>query len=204
MEKIDIKKLWFNVDSKLKEKITSIFIDAFYEKDFSLLSRNPHKVYNLFLNAFKYELFFIVYYDLTPVGIFALSDGINRFLKFRIKDFIKNLGLIKGLIAYLFMKYEYEQKIKMKKEGLYIDIIAIKKEFQGMGIGKKIIEFIRNYSIENKKYIELDVNSNNYKAINLYEKNGFIKINEKKIFLLKGLKGFDKKIRMALNINFDI
>ena len=59
--------------------------------------------------------------------------------------------------------------------------IVVKKDYQKMGYGKKLIEELKKYSVENDiKSIFLEVREDNFKAKNLYENYGFQKISERK------------------------
>lgn len=60
------------------------------------------------------------------------------------------------------------------KEFGYITTISIIKEFQGIGLGKRLLEEAKNYASENGfKKIRLQVHSHNITAQNLYTKLGF-------------------------------
>lgn len=48
--------------------------------------------------------------------------------------------------------------------------LAVSKNYQGQGIGKKLLEYILNNTDKN---ISLEVNTNNLIAISLYQKLGF-------------------------------
>lgn len=48
--------------------------------------------------------------------------------------------------------------------------LAVSKNYQGQGIGKKLLEYILNKTDKN---ISLEVNTNNLIAISLYQKLGF-------------------------------
>ena len=64
--------------------------------------------------------------------------------------------------------------------------VAIKKEYQGRGFGKKLLIESMKYLIEDKKNIEiknkflLEVNEKNKKALKLYKKIGFEEISIRK------------------------
>jgi len=63
---------------------------------------------------------------------------------------------------------------KYDKNGIELDIITVKKEFQKKGIGTKLIEAVENYAKRiNKKIIYLMVNSLNTRARMFYAKLGF-------------------------------
>ncbi len=57
--------------------------------------------------------------------------------------------------------------------------ICVKHDYIGMGFGKVILIELIKIAKENKlEFITLSVDKNNIKAINLYEKNNFIKTEE--------------------------
>jgi len=74
--------------------------------------------------------------------------------------------------------------------------IAVKKEYQHQGYGQLLMNDLEKLSIENGcENIQLEVRVNNTKAINLYEKNGFITLytrekyygDEDGIVMMKGI-----------------
>lgn len=66
-------------------------------------------------------------------------------------------------------------------EQAQITTIGVDKEFQGKGIGAKLLEYAIDYADNNScEVISLEVRVSNEKAINLYEKAGFINVNVRK------------------------
>lgn len=65
---------------------------------------------------------------------------------------------------------------EMSGNVLLLDELYIDSNYQGKGIGKKAIEFIKQFSQENNyKKIVLEVEPHNLRAIQLYEKEQFKK-----------------------------
>ncbi|MEG0918024.1 MAG: GNAT family N-acetyltransferase [Myroides sp.] len=65
---------------------------------------------------------------------------------------------------------------EMSGNVLLLDELYIDQNYQGKGIGKKAIEFIKQFSQENNyKKIVLEVEPHNLRAIQLYEKEQFKK-----------------------------
>ncbi len=63
---------------------------------------------------------------------------------------------------------------KYDKEGVELDIISVRKEFQRKGIGKKLMENVEKYAKKlGKKYVYLFVSSSNFGARIFYAKLGF-------------------------------
>ncbi|MPS72397.1 MAG: GNAT family N-acetyltransferase [Chryseobacterium sp.] len=59
-------------------------------------------------------------------------------------------------------------------EILFLDELFIKPEFQGRSLGKKALEFVKDYSVENNfKIVLLEIENHNEKAKKLYEHYGF-------------------------------
>ncbi|MBK2092841.1 GNAT family N-acetyltransferase [Francisella philomiragia] len=95
-----------------------------------------------------------------------LSDKISK------KQFVYNIDKQKyffvakinnGLAGYI-LCFEYKKTIRVYS-------LAVSKNYQGQGIGKKLLEYILNNSDKN---ISLEVNTNNLIAISLYQKLGFV------------------------------
>ena len=90
------------------------------------------------------------------------------------------------IIGSIILNHEPESayyNVKWKIESDYSDIFVIHTfiihpEYMKLGIGKALMDFAVEYSLQsNIKSIRLDVYENNIPAINLYEKCGFQYIN---------------------------
>jgi len=115
--------------------------------------------------------------------------------KINIKDYSKKLfqhaeryeawdrHLLIGLVA---------MYVSPKNTG-FITNVSLLKDYQGAGIANKLVTNCINSAVEKKiGLIELEVNLNNYVALNLYSKLGFVRHSEKdsqNIILSKSLKG---------------
>ncbi len=89
------------------------------------------------------------------------------------------LEIEKKIIGYM-VAGEYEESYHLKN-------IAIKREYQGKGYGKLLLNnLIEKAKRENKKFIFLEVRVSNERAIKLYEKLGF-----KRERILKGYYNFE-------------
>lgn len=65
----------------------------------------------------------------------------------------------------------------------HIHNISVKKEYQNLGIGSKLLEYLLNeLSALEIHTVVLEVRVSNYKAISLYKKFGFIEVEIKKGF----------------------
>ena len=67
-----------------------------------------------------------------------------------------------------------ESPAHITRDIIFIETMAVAKEFRGLGIGHKMFEFIKRMKTENNfDGIELQVNSKNIAAIEMYKKCGF-------------------------------
>ena len=86
---------------------------------------------------------------------------------------IEDGGVIQGY-ATLFIDV-CEDCVHIARKRCYVDHFAVKQEFRGQGIGSKLMQFIREYALENDcTVIELGVWYENYDAVDFYSKNGFV------------------------------
>lgn len=94
------------------------------------------------------------------------------------KYWIQNYDLVKELLkeadVYIFEENNIIKGFVGIVENNYIGGIFVKKNYQREGIGKKLIDFCKNkYS-----YLTLHVFKKNHKAINFYNKNDFMILEE--------------------------
>ena len=65
--------------------------------------------------------------------------------------------------------------IHIARKRCYVDQFAVKEEFRRQGVGNKLMQFIREYALQNDcTVIELGVWYENYDAVDFYGKNGFV------------------------------
>ena len=63
---------------------------------------------------------------------------------------------------------------KQKEKAKYVHSLVIREEFNGKGIGTKVLDIIANNAKnDNSKYLRLDADSKNPKLCSFYEKMGF-------------------------------
>ena len=121
-------------------------------------------------NQYSYQNTIVVEYDNQIAGTTTFYDGGNL------------VELRKPVIEYL--KTTYNQNILLQDETesgeIYIDTIAVSPDFQGKGIGTKILDYlIDEISHKKNQTLGLLVDFDNPNAKKLYEKKGFVVVGEK-------------------------
>ena len=87
--------------------------------------------------------------------------------------FVAKIG--KVIVGYMIISLKEGKKngYKYRKE-LAIDALGVDKDYRNQGIGKKLLEFIKEYAKDNGcTDLRLTVNEENVNAIHLYKKVGF-------------------------------
>lgn len=110
--------------------------------------------------------------DLYPFDEQVTQENFVKFINnenygqcFKIASEGKTAGYI---ILAKYFSFEFGGEI------LFLDELFIKPEFQGKSLGKKALEFVKNYSVENQfKVVLLEIENHNDKAKKLYEHYGF-------------------------------
>ena len=91
-----------------------------------------------------------------------------------------------ALIGYLFI-YFYKYTARLYS-------IGIAPEYQGQGLGKKLMEFYISLSKERGyKFLSLEVNTDNLRAINLYKSFGFEVTQTLKDYYEEGVHAYRMK-----------
>jgi len=115
--------------------------------------------------------------DFYAIDLYPFDEKVAtaNFVKFLDNDSYGNCfkvvfeGRIAGYIILVkYFSFEFGGEI------LFLDELFIKPEFQGKSLGKKALEFVKDYSVENNfKIVLLEIENHNEKAKKLYENYGF-------------------------------
>jgi ribosomal protein S18 acetylase RimI-like enzyme len=97
------------------------------------------------------------------------EEGLNTF-----KKFLNDKDAINSVTIYgAFISKELIGIIGTKHLGSHISLFFIDKQYQGLGIGRKLFEFAKKDS--NANYITV---SSSTHAVEIYQRLGFVKISE--------------------------
>lgn len=164
-----------------------------FEKDFHILCKDTPKVAAAISTGLHISKFFVAESDHEVIGAAAISDCRGRAATTDIASYKRNFGFIKGIIAYLVLKEEFEAPLNYPPTTGYIEFVAVRNAHQRKGIATTMLE----ESIAQSSYKDyvLEVTDINTAAIRCYSALGFEefkRIEEKR----SKQKGFSARIYM--------
>lgn len=119
-----------------------------------------------------------------------LFDSMMKYTSTYLQDVMNSLGVSAEQFKELFKKTGRIQVVYLQEriagffwtekrdEVLHIHALIIEEEFQGKGLGKKILQTIEKEYNEGARVLEIGVHLSNNRAIKLYEDFGFVKVKE--------------------------
>ena len=179
-----------------KSQTIDVFIEGFYNT-FKNITKDKKKIHRLLENSFDSDMTYVYLLENDVVGFMGLAYDQKRPIKLNQDTFIEVLGKGLGKRAHKAVSTAMEKPLTLDPEEIWIDYIATDPAHRSMGIGKKLIEYVRDNM--GYKYIGLDVLSKNPRAKAFYEREGF-KVLRVKTNLLVMLSGFGKQITMRMNV----
>lgn len=193
MGEIEIK-IMSDLEEHIKIQVSKIFVEGFY-KDLSRLTKDVDKLTRVFENAFIEDACYVALLNNKAVGMICCSSIKTKAINIEKQKFLKELGFVKGSIAYAILKSEFNKSIEYTEKTIFIECMATGTESRGMGVGTALLQYIID-SLPYTEYI-LDVLDTNENAIGLYSKMGFKEFKRKQEKHGKQ-KGFNAHIYMRL------
>ena len=164
-----------------------------FKKSFDVLCKNTHTVANALGTGIQISKFYVAESENEVVGVMAISDCNGRAAATDIASYKKNFGFIKGNIANLVLKEEFESPLDYLPTTGYIEFVDVRNTHQRKGIATSMLkESMIQSSYED--YV-LDVTDVNTAAIRCYSALGFKEFKRVKEKHSKQ-KGFSAKIYM--------
>lgn len=139
------------------------------------------------------DKFYVAELNEKIVGVLAISNCNGRAVLTDSASYKKYFGFIKGVIAKIVLKEEFESKLDYPITTGYIEFVSVKKEYRRKGIATTLIK--ESLKLSNYNDYVLDVTDINTSAINCYNNLGFKEFERIKEKHGKQ-KGFNEKIYM--------
>jgi ribosomal protein S18 acetylase RimI-like enzyme len=154
-----------------RRKISEIFIDGFGQY-LTFFSKDPKRLAQAVEHMFNLDVFYVAFVEGEIVGITACTNGEGTSVKLIRKELKRHLGFVKGTMAYLFLKPEFEKKpIESGEQLASVDFVATASKFRGSGVATTILEHL--FTLPQYNQYILEVADTNMNAVKLYEKLGY-------------------------------
>lgn len=171
-----------------------------FERDFSILCKDIGKTARALAGGIQTQRFFVAEQAESSAGrppalwgAAAVSDCRGRAVKTDRAAYLKHFGPLRGRLALLALKPEFEPPLDYPPSVGYLEFVAVGRQFRRRGVATALLQKIVTSGLY-ADYI-LDVTDINAAAIQCYEKAGFRefqRVPEKH----RKQKGFSAKIYM--------
>ncbi|XID95554.1 GNAT family N-acetyltransferase [Paenibacillaceae bacterium WGS1546] len=161
-------------------QMAGIFADGFSQW-LVFFSKDRNAIAKAFAHMFVLDQFYVAVKDGKVAAMAACTDGSATSVKLDKKALRKHLGWVKGSLAGLFLKKEFEVPLDNPNgDKCSIEFVGTALEYRGQGAASLVIRHIVD-STSFKEYLIEEVADTNVPAVRLYEKLGFAEYRRKAI-----------------------
>lgn len=159
-------------DIDVRTQMSKIFADGFSQW-LDYFSKDKNKIAKAFAHMFVLDQFYVAIANDKVVGMTACTDGKVLSIRLNKRELRKHLGLLKGSIAGIVLKKEWEAPFENFPPNTgSIEFVGTAIEFRGQGVASQIVRYIIENTPYNDYVIE-EVADTNIPAMKLYKKLGF-------------------------------
>lgn len=167
-----------------------------FSNDFSHITRDMERITKALLSGYELDRFFVADENGKILGVIACSDCNGRAAFVDTKEYIKHLGLIKGLLGAFVLKPEFTDPLKYPETTGYIEFVAVAEDARRRGIASAMLKGVTEQTTYSEYFLE--VTDINIKAQECYKKFGFVenrRVREK----YSAIMGYKERIVMKYN-----
>lgn len=159
-------------DLNARKEIGKIFAEGFTQW-LGYFSKDKNIIAKAFAHMFILDQFYVAIKNSEIGGVAACTDGKSFSVRLNKKELRSHLGFIKGSMAGIFLKKEFEAPYEdFPPNTGSIEFVGTAPKFRGQGVASQIIKHIIEHAPYNDFVID-EVADTNIPAIRLYEKLGF-------------------------------
>jgi ribosomal protein S18 acetylase RimI-like enzyme len=164
-----------------RRAITGVFVDGF-GPDLAYFSDDPDKLTDALAHMLVLDVFHVGLIDGQPAGIVGLTDGRQLSVRHDGAVLRKRLGLIKGTIADVMFKKEFQKAFVLPRPRMAsLEFVATGHRFRGRGVASAVLRHLLALP-QYDEYVLEDISDINAPALNLYKKLGFAEYKRKKVY----------------------
>lgn len=171
-----------------REQISRIFAEGFTQW-LGYFSKDKQIIARAFAHMFVLPHFYVAVTEEGQIaGMAACTDGIVSAVKLDSKELRRHLGLVKGTLAGLFLKKEFEATLgDPSPKTCTIDFVGTAPAFRGKGAAMAIMRYLVEHTPYEQFLIE-EVADTNIPAMRLYGKLGFREYKRKPVPVKRAAK----------------
>lgn len=159
-----------------KSEAVDLFLEGFGH--FMTFSKDETAKKKLFTEIINPDLFLCYLEENKVLGLMGLGTDMKRPTDFKKEICQKYFGKIKGTLISKQMNAIFQKPAVSSKRELYLDTLVTSSGHRKKGIGTALVNAACSFGDYDSLIVE--VFSDNENAIGFYEKNGFVRIKEKK------------------------
>lgn len=176
---VDVKRA-AELGESYRRRIAEVFVDGF-GPDLSYFSKDPRKLVDALAHILVLDLFHVALVDGEPAAIAACTDGRQLSVRHDGKELRKHLGLVKGTVADIGFRREFQKVLPYGKGGMAsIEFVATASRFRGKGVATALLNHLLAMP-QYSEYVLEEISDVNLPALRLYEKLGFREFKRKKV-----------------------
>ncbi|MFS0750079.1 GNAT family N-acetyltransferase [Oceanobacillus sp. 1P07AA] len=166
-------------DQHVREKFSKTFVDGFGE-DLRYFAEDKEKLAKALKHMFVLENFYIAVVDEDIAAITFCSDGDKLAIQHNQKELRKHLGWLKGTIANVVFKKEFQKPPVKKGEKIAnVGFVATAEKYRRKGIASTLIDYILSLP-QYETFLLETIADTNIGALQLYKNLGFKEIKRTK------------------------
>ncbi|GAA0917992.1 GNAT family N-acetyltransferase [Nonomuraea longicatena] len=163
-----------------RRAVTEVFIDGF-GTDLAYFSDDPGKLVDALAHMLVLDVFHVGLIDGQPASIVALTDGGQLSVRHDGAVLRKHLGLIKGTIADVMFKKEFQKAfVPPRPRMASLEFVSTAHRFRGRGAASAVLRHLLALP-QYDEYVLEDISDINAPALHLYKKLGFTEYKRKKV-----------------------
>lgn len=160
------------VQGDIREQMAAIFAEGFSQW-LVYFSKDPQVIAQAFAHMFVLDQFYIAMSGDKVAGFVGCTDCAAKSVQLDAKQLRKHLGLVKGSIAAIVLKKEFESPFDDPQPNTgSIEFVATAPAFRGQGAASQIMQYLFQHTPYETYLIE-EVADTNIPAMSLYQKLGF-------------------------------
>lgn len=111
-----------------------------FERDFSFFSKDMDLVIRALIPGIHFKRFFVAVHQNEVVGVAGISDCTGRALSTCCLAYWKYFGLLRGTLAKLILRNEFEYSLPYPLHVGFIEFVAIRKAYRRQGIATLLLK----------------------------------------------------------------